>query len=321
MKLSERFKKPAVSVIVPVYNVQDYLEQCLDSIAAQTFTDYELICVNDGSTDSSPEILNRYAAKDSRIRIINQENLTLGVARNNGLKAAVGKYVIWLDSDDFFEPGLLEKTYSKAVETKADIVMCALKSYDNLTGRYYPKKGLNTEYLGFCSVFSKEDIPDRIMQVTLPNVWTKLFRRQFLLSNKLSFPKLLNTEDLYFTNYSLCLAKRISYVNEALVYYRINRPGSLENTKNANPLCCVEADTLLYDELNKSGIYEQVKLSYVNHAVEHFAYEFWRLRDDKDALEAVKKELKNSFLPHTHILEYPDDSYIDLETVKKLREL
>ncbi len=314
-------KKPSVSVILPVYNVEKYLEQCLDSIAAQTFKDYELICVNDGSTDSSPDILNAYAAKDGRIRIINQDNQTVGAARNNGFKAARGKYVIYLDSDDFFEPELLEKTYAKAVETNADIVLCALRSYDNLTGKYYQKKGLNSEYLGFCSVFSKDDIPDRIMQVTLPNVWTKLYRRKFLKNNNLSFPVLPNTEDLYFTYYSLCLAKRISYVNEVLVDYRINRADSLENTKRFNPLVCLEADTLLFDELNKSGMYEQVQLSYANRAIEHIAYEFWRLRDDKEALELVKKELKNSFLPHTHILEYPDDSYLDLQTVKKLREL
>ena len=111
-----------VSVIIPVYNVEPYLKQCMDSVVGQTLKDIEIICVDDGSTDGSLDILREYAAEDNRIQIIEQKNAGAGAARNNGMRHATGKYLSFLDSDDFFEPRMLEKAYDLVEKDQADFV-------------------------------------------------------------------------------------------------------------------------------------------------------------------------------------------------------
>ena len=117
-----------VSVIIPVYNVEPYLKQCMDSVVGQTLKDIEIICVDDGSTDNSLDILREYAAEDSRIQIIEQKNAGAGAARNNGMRYATGKYLSFLDSDDFFEPRMLEKAYDLAEKDQADFVAYKIRS-------------------------------------------------------------------------------------------------------------------------------------------------------------------------------------------------
>lgn len=114
---------PAVSIVIPVYNIGKYLEKCLDSVVAQTFPDIEIIVVNDGSTDNSPEIIARYADKDSRIVVIDKSNEGLAYARKSGIEAAQGEYIQHLDGDDFLEPDAIELLYNKAIEDAADMVV------------------------------------------------------------------------------------------------------------------------------------------------------------------------------------------------------
>ena len=116
-----------VSVIIPVYNVEPYLKQCMDSVVGQTLKDIEIICVDDGSTDGSLDILKEYATEDSRIQIIEQKNAGAGAARNNGMRHATGKYLSFLDSDDFFEPRMLEKAYDLAEKDQADFVSIQIR--------------------------------------------------------------------------------------------------------------------------------------------------------------------------------------------------
>ena len=116
--------KPAISVIVPFYNIEQYVSYCLDSILAQTFRDFELICINDGSKDGTRELLDAYAEKDSRIKVIHQENQGQSVARNNALKRAVGKYIAFIDGDDAVIPEYLEVLYKEAERAKPDLVFC-----------------------------------------------------------------------------------------------------------------------------------------------------------------------------------------------------
>ena len=114
--------RPAVSIIVPVHNVEAYLEKCLDSLINQTFDNYEIIIVNDGSTDRSKEIAERYKDKYSNIVLINQEQKGVGEARNTGIEASKGEYILFVDSDDYIHRDTLKLTYNKSIETQADIV-------------------------------------------------------------------------------------------------------------------------------------------------------------------------------------------------------
>ena len=119
-----------VSVIIPVYNTENYLRECLDSVLAQTLREIEVICVDDGSTDNSLNILKEYQNKDTRIVVLTQENRSAGAARNYGLSIAKGKYLSFLDSDDFFDKELLRKAYKNAEKNNADIVVYKFKRYN-----------------------------------------------------------------------------------------------------------------------------------------------------------------------------------------------
>ena len=136
---------PKISVIIPVYNVEKYLSQCLDSILNQTFKDFECICVNDGSTDKSLAILQEYVNKDDRIKIINQENKGLSGARNSALKIVNGKYITFIDSDDFVTIDYLEKLINIAEKEDSDIVYCRHKMYYFVDNKY--ENGPNKEKL------------------------------------------------------------------------------------------------------------------------------------------------------------------------------
>ncbi len=134
-----------VSVIIPVYNIERHLRQCLDSVTGQTLTELEIICVDDGSTDGSPEILVDYAQRDGRFQIITQPNTGPGVARNTGMDRATGEYLIFLDSDDWFEPDFLERMVAKAKETGADVTICRTVEFDTDTGAELPSEWMLKE--------------------------------------------------------------------------------------------------------------------------------------------------------------------------------
>lgn len=154
-------KNPEISVIIPIYNGEKYLKECLDSVINQTFKDIEIICVNDGSTDDTSKILNFYSKKDNRIIIINQPNSGAGAARNNALKIATGKYLSILDADDIFETNMLEIAYHKAEKFKADITVysCDVFSKNSTT---FCDWGINRKLLPsfepFCISDVKKDV-------------------------------------------------------------------------------------------------------------------------------------------------------------------
>ena len=146
----------AISIVIPVYNIGKYLGTCLDSLINQTFEDFEAICVNDGSKDDSLKILEEYSKKDSRIKIITQENGGSGSARNNGLSLAQGKYVQFLDGDDYFEPEMLEKLFNLAEKHQEDIAVCSSRKVDddgNITESRNPNSPLNLNLIPFNRIF------------------------------------------------------------------------------------------------------------------------------------------------------------------------
>ena len=175
---------PKVSVIIPVYNTERYLRQCLDSVVNQTLRDIEIICVDDGSTDGSLEILREYQAKDERIKILSQEKSNAGNARNLGLSIAEGEYLSFLDSDDFFELTMLEHMFACAKSGNVDIVVCEMKVYYEDTGdavsvSWHIKK----EYLPAKTFFSFKDIKRNSFLCIISYAWDKLIRRKLVTEN------------------------------------------------------------------------------------------------------------------------------------------
>ncbi len=178
---------PTISVIIPVYNAAATLDDCLQSVAGQSFKDLEIICIDDGSTDKSGEILAAWQAKDSRIKVLHQKNLGGGAARNAGLAVAAGEYIHFLDSDDSLQPKAYEIMYKKICQTGADVCFCQYYTIDAASGKKtksnsfyrYPEitREKNIRVKGNENVFFYSDV--------VP--WNKLYRRAFVKEHKLTF--------------------------------------------------------------------------------------------------------------------------------------
>jgi glycosyltransferase involved in cell wall biosynthesis len=264
-----------VSVIIAVYNAERFLRQCLDSVAGQTLRDIEIICVNDGSTDGSLAILQEYEAKDGRFRVFTKENEGLGgaSARNYGLEKARGTYVSILDSDDFFEPHMLESLTRRAEETAADIVVCAGVEYDDRDGSMIEVPSiLNPKVVPNKPVFSYKDCPGGIYQLTQGMAWNKLYRRSFLKKRGIRFQRIKFTDDAYFTFAHMVLAERIAVVDEVFCYYRQNSGTSQTEGLSDYPDSAYLPYITLKASLIEWGIYETVKRSFVNCAIAFMRY-------------------------------------------------
>ena len=220
--------KIKVSVIVPVFNVEEYLSTSLDSILNQTLKDIEIICINDGSTDASLDILENYAKKDARIKIISKKNEGQGIARNIGLDNAQGEFIAFVDSDDFIKEDMLEKSYKKSVSKNLDLVMYKVSSFDNETHEindnlwYYSLKCFD----GFEKEIFNNSNTKKFTHLISVTPFNKLYKRSFIEKNNIRFPdKYIFEDEVFFYNVYL-KAKRISLIDENLYYYRTNRKGS-----------------------------------------------------------------------------------------------
>lgn len=221
-----------ISIILSVYNVEKYLNECLDSILNQTFKDFELICINDSSTDRSLDILNDYAAKDSRVKVFTQPNGGASSTRNLGMKYAVGEYLMFLDSDDYFGTTLLEKLYTKASNYNADFVVTSYKLYDDSTKEITDKKSqINKNFLPDKEVFCIDDMQQCKFSFLPMAPWTKMYKKDFIFDNGLLFQDIKSCTDVFFTYATTALAKRICIVDENLIFYRINRVGSITSKR------------------------------------------------------------------------------------------
>lgn len=264
-----------ITVIVAVYNAEKYLHECLDSIKNQTYTNLEIICVNDGSKDKSLEILEEYAQIDGRFKIFTKENEGLGgaSARNYGLDKATGDYISILDSDDFFDLKMYEKAIDKAENTNADIVVFGGFEYDERNGKIHDVGSiLNRRVIPQKEVFSYKDCADDIYQLSQGMAWNKLYKKEFIDKHGLRFQRIKYTDDAFFTFAHMVLAERITVISENLCYYRVNTGTSQTDGLNNYP----DSSYLPYRELKKAlvtwGVYEDVKRSFVNCVASFLRY-------------------------------------------------
>lgn len=229
------YKATKFSVIIPVYNVENYLSYCLGTVRNQTLKDLEIICVNDGSTDRSLEILQEFQKIDERIRIINQENRGLSAARNRGLDTARGEYILFVDSDDYLCPDTCDRLYNELLQTRAEIVVFGTNVFPWHMASQNPwlrdKLNVNTRYYAENTALSlfQENASN-------PFVWNKCFRREFIESNGFRFDEeLLYGEDTPFLFYTFPQAKEISFISDKLYNYRCCSQGSLMSKASRNP--------------------------------------------------------------------------------------
>ncbi len=212
-----------VSVIMPVYNAEDYLRPAIDSVLDQTLKEIEIICVDDGSTDHSLEIIKEYRKNDARVRIITENNAGPSIARNKGLARARGEYIVFLDADDFSEITMLEELYELAKRDELDIAISKYDIYNDKRARFEPNiPSDHGEIFEGDAVVSKNDYPDYILQCTTAYVWNKMWRRAFLAEKELTFdPELRVFEDTYFVVTALSLADRVGKLQKVLTHHRV----------------------------------------------------------------------------------------------------
>lgn len=212
----------SVSVVIPVYNVEKYLNECMDSIVNQTLSDIEIICINDGSTDNSLDILQEYASCDDRIIIFNQKNQGHAVATNKGIEMARGEYLFLMDSDDILKLNALELTYNEISEKKVDFVLFKSLNYDDQKDEYYESENFSMnnifEVVGN-EIFDYNDIKELMFNACV-TPWSKLYSREFIIRENIRFPEGLIFDDNVFFYESLLKAKRISFLDEFLFIRR-----------------------------------------------------------------------------------------------------
>lgn len=211
-----------ISVVIPVYNVENYLRECMDSVIGQSHKNLEIICVNDGSTDSSLQILKDYQNKDDRIKIIDQKNKGVSSARNMGIKIAKGEYITFVDPDDILSLNAYETALNK-IKSNVDILVWGYKAFPN-AGGWWLKAGQSSN-----KVYN-DKIVDAFFNGESASVvvWNKFYRNKMLKENNLNFNEALKTsEDVEFNMLSFVRAKKIQFINDRLYNYRIKRKDSL----------------------------------------------------------------------------------------------
>ena len=290
-----------VSIVIPIYNTERYLPDCLDSITLQSYKNIEIICVDDGSTDNTPVILEQYAKKDSRIKIITQPNAGPGAARNTGMYYASGEYILFLDSDDWFESGLVYSMVHRATDSSADITICKSTQFDSSTGKELLSLWmLNTKCVPNL-VFTPERISDKIFQFTYGWPWDKLYRSDFI--KQFSFPALKNSEDLVFVYESLVSARRIAIQDEILVHHRVNRSQSTSSKRELDPKAPYKATCLLKQYLQKNNMWTTYERSFITWAVNFL---FWHASDLRES--TVKRTIhhmtRKKWLPELGCMEH-----------------
>ena len=252
---------PKLSIIIPVYNIEKYISNCLNSILSQSFQDFEVICVNDGSTDNSLLELQKYR-NDERVIIIDKKNEGSGVARNSALAIARGEYVFFVDGDDWIEENSLQKMVDEADRLKTDILVFGGLSYYEDKGQNggYSANKLPKKYLN--KVFNAKDIRKDIFKFP-STAWTKLYRREFLQKNDIKFQEIKVGQDQLPFFHSMILAERIAILPKNLYCYRKNRKGAVTAVKKKKNFSPIYVFYGIEEMLKHTGLINEYKSIFV----------------------------------------------------------
>lgn len=283
-----------ISIVLPVYNVANYLRKCLDSLVNQTFKDFEVICVNDGSTDMSLSILEGYSLTDSRFKIINQENQGLSGARNTGIQHVRGDYILFVDSDDWIEETALEQLYEHVEGFNSDITMFKFKYYYEDSSEFDEGPFTNLEVIdpsflkgNFCYM----DVLDIIFKISHAAA-NKLYKTSFLKDLDAQFMYGSYYEDLEFFYKVFLKAKKVSVLPEYLYFYRI-RDKSISTSGDEGSFGMFNVLETTKGYLADADIYSQVKNEWLMFIIVNLKYVYLRLKDNLK--DQFIQEMKDKF--------------------------
>ena len=261
-----------VTIVVPVYNVEKYLRKCLNSIVNQIYENIEIICVDDGSPDNSINILNEFAQSDKRVKIIRQENQGLSGARNTGINNAIGKYIMFIDSDDWIELNMVELMVNKIENENLDLVVCG-------NTNYYVNKIKKQELTKLSSeiIYSGIDYfrQNYKKNYRFGNCWNKIYKLDLIKQKSIKFPIKRLYEDLLFVFQYIYFCKKVGIIKQSLYNYVISRDGAITNKINRDDL----KDTLFTLEEIKKFLKLENDYKLLN-SIEFSEYMFfWILRN------------------------------------------
>lgn len=309
-----------ISVILTVFNVEKVLRETLDSIFAQSFSQFELICINDGSTDDSLAILEEYAAKDGRMRVLTQENHGASYARNVGLQYASAPHTLILDSDDIFRHDMFELLMQRAEAADAELVFCSSCEYDGEMFSVEPTPwALKLDMLPKEGSFAISEVESVLFQAFMGWPWDRLYKTSFLKETALSFPEdLANSEDGVFVYGVLFRAKKLAVVEDVLVKHRASRKGSISNSRDKNPECFYEAICRIKADLKEQGAYERLEKTFLNWALDYAIWNISTLTDVQLRKKLSKKLIAGEY-NELEVKEHPW-SFFDLYGSKLRRD-
>lgn len=282
-------KMPKVSILVPICNVEKYLSQCLDSLVKQTLREIEIICINDGSTDSSLSIIKEFAAKDNRIVVIDKPNSGYGDSMNCGLSIAKGEYIGIVESDDFADAAMFEKLYQLTDNGSIDIIR---SNYY----RYWDTKGDAEVFEADISQYDKlitlADEPELLL--ISPAIWSAIYRKDFLLKNDIRFLPTpgASYQDTSFFIKTLCKAQKIIYTKDKFLHYR------QDNASSSVKQCSLQKAKYVHTELQECDKflkieqkrYEEIKSFYNTKKLKTYLWNLYRVDDKKGYLELMRRD-------------------------------
>jgi glycosyltransferase involved in cell wall biosynthesis len=297
---------PAVSIVIPVYNGERYLEQCLESVCNQTLKNIEIIAVNDGSTDSSRDILQEYRQRYSNLIIIDQEKAGASAARNKGMECAKGDYIGFVDADDWIDPMMFEEMYSSATKENADIAVCCVRRCSN------QKKASGGMDLFFFEQYREgfhwRDVINKIPSLRAYS-YNKIYRRNLLTENRITFPDIRIHTDNLFMYASVTAADKIVCINKAFYNYRIHGDGQLTVQADDRVFDVFKTYELLEDYLKEKGIYGELKEQVTKRKLEEYLRDFRKIKDNKNIripyFKMMHKELQNIELHDELLSRFP----------------
>lgn len=311
---------PKISIIMPVYNTAKYLREALNSIINQTFKDFEIICINDGSTDFSLEILKEYELSDTRFRIVTCPKRGAGHARNVGVKFAKGKYIQFLDSDDYFSPSMLEELFTQAEKYSSEITVCSSHKVNDsgeIIETKNPNSPINLALTPLYKPFNRTDFPESIFSLLTPVPWNKLFLKQLITNNNILFPEINICEDIAFVHACIACAKKIVVFDKELISYRYNRSGSMATYRTRYVADVITSCLHLKEFLEGKGLYDELKGAFITAFKNHIRWEIAQCNDEEYAkfLQEFKARMNNDWMQYKSALR---KEYITLEFLKKV---
>ena len=311
-----------VSVVIPVYNAEPYLRECLDSAIGQTFEEIEIICVDDGSTDGSREILHEYARRDGRIGVIEQGNLGASGARNRGMDIATGEYLLFLDADDYLELTAVEDAYAQCVADEADIGIFKIRYAEQDTGvSVVGDWSLRMDLVPGHVPFSPADMRGSLFRFVTPTVWNKMLRRSFVQERGLRFStQLKRAEDVAFIYLALATARRITVVDRALVTYRKSTTGTLRATVHETPLSiCWGLATLKRDAV-AADVFDEIERDFVNVALDECLFTLETI-GTPEAFRELYEALQNAYVVDLGIAGHDPEYFYDRGQYEKYTKI